>query len=165
MAFFDAFGVDLPKLLFQVINFLLLLYLLNRFLFKPVLKLLDEREARIKKGLEDAEAAAHDRELARAEREEALNEARKEAQAMVARANKIAEDSRAEILADAKAQADKVAARAREEITAEKEKAMAELRSTVADLALQAAGRLVRSEMDTPTQRRLVEDFLKEVKN
>jgi F-type H+-transporting ATPase subunit b len=165
VAFFDAFGVDLPKLLFQVINFLLLLYLLNRFLFKPVLKLLDEREARIKKGLEDAEAAAHDRELARAEREAALEEARKEAQAMVARANKIAEDSRAEILADAKAQADKAASRAREEITAEKDKAMAELRSTVADLALQAAGQLVRTEMDTPTQRRLVEDFLKEVKN
>ena len=165
MAFFDAFGVDLPKLIFQVVNFLLLLYLLNRFLFKPVLKLLDERESRIRKGLEDAEAAARDRELAKAEREAALDEARKEAQAMVARANKIAEDSRAEMLADAKEQADKVAARAREEITAEKEKAMAELRSTVADLALQAAGRLVRSEMDTPTQRRLVEDFLKEVKN
>lgn len=165
MAFFDAFGVDLPKLLFQVFNFLLLLYLLNRFLFKPVLKLLDERESRIRKGLEDAEAAARDRELARAEREAALDEARKEAQAMVARANKIAEDSRAEILAEAKAQADKVTARAREEITAEKDKAMAELRATVADLALQAAGRLVRSEMDTPTQRRLVEDFLKEVKN
>ena len=165
MAFFDAFGVDLPKLIFQVVNFLLLLYLLNRFLFKPVLKLLDERESRIRKGLEDAEAAARDLELARAEREAALDEARKEAQAMVARANKIAEDSRAEILAEAKAQADKVTARAREEITAEKDKAMAELRATVADLALQAAGRLVRSEMDTPTQRRLVEDFLKEVKN
>lgn len=165
MAFFDAFGVDLPKLIFQVVNFLLLLYLLNRFLFKPVLKLLDERESRIRKGLEDADAAARDRELARAEREAALDEARKEAQAMVARANKIAEDSRAEILAEAKAQADKVTARAREEITAEKDKAMAELRATVADLALQAAGRLVRSEMDTPTQRRLVEDFLKEVKN
>jgi F-type H+-transporting ATPase subunit b len=165
VAFFDAFGVDLPKLIFQVVNFLLLLYLVNRFLFKPVLKLLDERESRIRKGLEDAEAAARDRELARAEREAALDEARKEAQAMVARANKIAEDSRAEILAEAKAQADKVTARAREEITAEKDKAMAELRATVADLALQAAGRLVRSEMDTPTQRRLVEDFLKEVKN
>lgn len=165
MAFFDAFGVDLPKLLFQVINFLLLLYLLNRFLFKPVLKLLDEREARIKKGLEDAEAAARDRELAKAEREAALDEARKEAAAMVARANKIAEDSRAEILADAKAQADKVTERAREEITAEKDRAMAELRTTVADLALDAASRLVRSEMNGTTQRRLVEDFLKEVKN
>ena len=58
MQFFTAFGVDLPKLIFQVINFLLLLYLLNRFLFKRVLSILDERTARIRKGLEDAEAAA-----------------------------------------------------------------------------------------------------------
>jgi F-type H+-transporting ATPase subunit b len=163
VAFFDAFGVDLPKLLFQVINFLLLLYLLNRFLFKRVLALLDERQTKISKGLEDAEAAARDRELARAEREAALDEARKEAQAMIARATKIADDSRAEILAEAKAQAEKVTQRATEEITAEKDRAMAELRSTVADLALQAAGRLVRSEMDGKTQRRLVEEFLTEV--
>jgi F-type H+-transporting ATPase subunit b len=162
-AFLDAFGVDFPKLLFQVINFLLLLYLLNRFLFKPVLKLLDEREQRIRKGLEDAEAAAHDRELAKAERGAALDEARKEAQAMVARATKIAEDSRAEILAEAKEQAEKVTQRAREEITGEKERAMAELRATVADLALEAAGRLVRSDMNATTQRRLVEEFLAEV--
>jgi F-type H+-transporting ATPase subunit b len=163
VAFFEAFGVDGWKLLFQVINFLLLLFLLNRFLFKPVLKLLDERESRIKKGLEDAEAAARDRELAHAEREAALDEARKEAQAMIARATKIADDSKAEILAEAKAQAEKVTARATEEITAEKERAMAELRGTVADLALEAAARLVRSDMNTTTQRRLVEEFLAEV--
>ena len=94
MAFFDAFGVDVFKLAFQIINFLLILYLLNRFLFKRVLALLDERQERISKGLEDAEAAARDRELARAEREAALDEARKEAQAMIARATKIAEESR-----------------------------------------------------------------------
>ena len=65
-AFFDAFSVDVWKLGFQVVNFLLLLYLLNRFLFKPVLARLDERSSKIGKGLEDAEVAARDRELARA---------------------------------------------------------------------------------------------------
>ena len=163
MPFFDAFGVDVFKLAFQIINFLLILYLLNRFLFKRVLALLDERGERIAKGLEDAEAAARDRQLARAEREAALDEARKEAQTMIARATKIAEDSRAEIVAAARAEAEKVAARATEEITAEKQRAIAELRSQVANLALDAAGRLVRSEMNAPTQRRLVEEFLAEV--
>jgi F-type H+-transporting ATPase subunit b len=163
MAFFDAFGVDVLKLAFQIINFLLILYLLNRFLFRRVLSLIDERQARIAKGLEDAEAAARDRELARAEREAALDEARKEAQAMIARATKIAEDSRAEIVAAARTEAEKVAARAAAEITAEKERAIAELRSQVADLALQAAGRLVKAEMNAATQRRLVDEFLAEV--
>ena len=160
MEFFNAFGVDLPKLGFQIFNFLLLLYLLNRFLFKPVLGMLDDRQRKIAKGLEDAESAARDREMASAAREETLAEARAEAQDMIARANKIAEDSRNEIVAAARSEAEKVAARAREEIVAEKEKAMAELRSHVADLALAAAGKLVRSEMDSGTQRRLVEQFL-----
>ena len=163
MQFFEAFGVNWVALLFQIVNFLLLLYLLNRFLFKRVFALLDERGQKISKGLEDAEAAARDRELARAEREAAVSEARKEANEMIARANKIAEDTRNEILADAKAEAEKVTARARDEIVAEKDKAMAEIRGQVAELALSAAGKLVRHEMDTPTQRRLVEEFLAEV--
>jgi F-type H+-transporting ATPase subunit b len=160
--FFEAFRVDWGPLAFQVANFLILLYLLNRFLFKPVLARLDERNQKIGKGLEDAESAARDRELARAEREAAVSEARKEAQEMVARANKIADDTRKEILDTARAEAEKVTARAREEITAEKERAMAELRGQVADLALLAAGRLVGERMDAATQRRLVEEFLAE---
>ncbi len=163
MAFFDAFGVDLFKLAFQVVNFLLILYLLNRFLFKRVLGLLDERQAKIAKGLEDAAAAARDRELARAERAAALDEARKEAATMIARATKIAEDSRVEIVAAARVEAESVMVRATEEITAEKQRAIAELRSQVAELALEAAGRLMKAEMNAPTQRRLVEQFLAEV--
>jgi F-type H+-transporting ATPase subunit b len=162
LEFFEAFGVDLPKLLFQVINFLLLLYLLNRFLFKPVLARLDERSEKIGKGLEDAEVAARDRELARAEREAAVSEARKEAAALVANANKIATDTRDEILAKAREDAEKVSQRAQEEITAEKDRAMAELRAHVADLALEAAAKLVRSDMNATTQRRLVDEFLAE---
>ncbi|HEX2221587.1 MAG TPA: F0F1 ATP synthase subunit B [Candidatus Limnocylindria bacterium] len=162
-AFFDQFGVDVWKLLFQVVNFLLLLWLLNRFLFRRVLSALDERQARIAKGLEDAEAAARDRELARAERERAITEARREAQDLVARATKMAQDTRNELVTAAREEADKLTARAREEINAEKERAVTELRAQVADLALEAAARLVRQQMDGQTQRRLVEEFLTEV--
>ncbi len=161
--FFDAFGVDIWKLGFQVLNFLLLLYLLNRFLFKRVSAALDERGARIKKGLEDAEAAARDREAAKAEREAAVAKAREEAQGLVARGTKMAEDARNEILADARAEAEKLVKKARQEITVEKEQAMAELRTHVADLAVEAAGKLVSAQMDARTQRRLVEEFLAEL--
>ncbi len=161
-ALIEAFDINLVGLVFQVINFLLLLFLLNRFLFKPLLARMDERNAKIERGLEDAQAAARDRELARAEREAAVAEARKEAAEMVARANKIAEDTRNEILTEARAEAEKVTQRAREEITAEKDRAMAEIRSQVADLALESAGKLIGARMDGDTQRRLVEDFLAE---
>jgi F-type H+-transporting ATPase subunit b len=165
MAFFEAFGVDIWKLGFQIVNFLLLLYLLNRFLFKRVLRMLDDRQSRISQGLEDAETAARDRELARAEREAALAEARREAEAMVQRAAKTAEATSADILAEAKASAEQITARARDEIAAEKDRALAEIRGEVADLALEAAGRLIGSEMDGPTQRRLVKRFLSENRN
>jgi F-type H+-transporting ATPase subunit b len=165
MAFFEAFGVDVFKLGFQIVNFLILLYLLNRFLFKSALKRIDERQEKLSQGLEDAAAAARDRELARAEREAALAEARKESEALVARAAKTAEATSAEILAEAKASAEQLVVRAREEIAAEKERALAEIRGEVADLALDAAGKLVGAEMDGPTQRRLVEQFLTESRN
>ncbi len=165
MAFFEAFGVDVFKLGFQIVNFLILLFLLNRFLFKPVLKRIDERQSTLGKGLEDAAAAARDRELARAEREAALAEARRDSDALVQRAAKTAEAPSAEILATAKASADQLTARARDEIAAEKERALAEIRGEVANLALDAAGKLVGSEMDSPTQRRLVEQFLAENRN
>lgn len=165
MAFFEAFGVDVFKLGFQIVNFLILLYLLNRFLFKSALKRIDERQAKLNQGLEDAAAAARDRELARAEREAALTEARKESEALVARAAKTAEATSAEILAEAKASAEQLVVRAREEIAAEKERALAEIRGEVANLALDAAGKLVGAEMDGPTQRRLVEQFLAESRN
>jgi F-type H+-transporting ATPase subunit b len=165
MAFFEAFGVDIWKLGFQIVNFLLLLYLLNRFLFKRVLRMLDDRQSRISQGLEDAETAARDRELARAEREAALAEARREAEAMVQRAAKTAEATSADILAQAKASAEQITARARDEIAAEKDRALAEIRGEVADLALEAAGKLIGSEMDGPTQRRLVKQFLSENRN
>ena len=163
MELFNAFGVDIWKLGFQILNFLLLIWLLNKFLFKRVLALIDERQSKISQGLKDAEQAARDRELARAEREAALDEARREAQAMIATATKIAEDSRNEILAEARSQSERATERARAEIVAEKDRAMAEIRSQVADLALLAAGQLVRRELDGPTQRRLVEDFLDDV--
>jgi F-type H+-transporting ATPase subunit b len=165
VAFFEAFGVDIWKLGFQIVNFLLLLYLLNRFLFKRVLRLLDDRQSKISQGLEDAETAARDRELARAEREAALAEARREAEAMVQRAAKTAEATSADILAQAKASAEQITERAREDLSAEKERALAEIRSEVADLALEAAGKLMGSEMDAPKQRKLVEQFLAENRN
>jgi F-type H+-transporting ATPase subunit b len=120
VAFFDAFGVDVFKLGFQIVNFLILLFLLNRFLFKPVLRRIDERNSQLSQGLEDAAAAARDRELARAEREAALAEARKESEALVQRAAKTAEATSAEILATARESAEQLTARAREEIEAEK---------------------------------------------
>ena len=92
---FNAFGVDVFKLAFQIVNFLLLLWLLNRFLFKPVVGLLDQRNERIREGLENAEQARQDRAQAEADRRSALETARNEANEILARAQRMAQENRA----------------------------------------------------------------------
>jgi F-type H+-transporting ATPase subunit b len=158
--FFNAFGVDLFKLAFQVANFLLLLWLLNRFLFKPVLKMLDVRTDRIRQGLEDAEQARRDREQADAEHQATLAEARREANEIITRAQRVAQESREADIAATREELERIRERAATEIEAEKQRAIADLRTEVADLAIEAAGKVVRESMTGERQRRLVEEFL-----
>ena len=94
MEFFNAFGVDCPELIFQVINFLLLLYLLNRFLFKSVIRLLDERQTSgSARGWRTRRRPLATASWPVPSARRPLDEARKEAQAMIARATKIADDT------------------------------------------------------------------------
>src|SRR6266545_1367373 len=94
--------------LVAIVQFGLLFYLLQRFLWGPILRLLDERAQRIREGLENAEAARREREQMRTEVERLLNEARREAAALSERATKAAEAAAADIRAQAKAEADRI---------------------------------------------------------
>lgn len=144
------------------INFLIFLALLYTFALRPVSKMLNDRRERIETGLRDAEQAARDRAQAESERVAALAEARREANDILNRAQKIAQDSRDADIAATREELERMRQRATEEIQAEKGRAMADLRAEVASLALVAAGKVVGESMDDPRQRRLVEDFLRE---
>lgn len=150
--------------LFQVViagaNFVVFLVLMWQFAFKPISRMLAERKQRIEDGLRDAEQARKDRESAEQERLAALTEARREANEILARAQKVAQETRDADIAATREELERMRVRASDEITAEKSRALAELRSEVADLALQAAGRVVRETMNDQRQRRLVEEFL-----
>jgi F-type H+-transporting ATPase subunit b len=151
---------------FQVIiagaNFVIFLVLMWQFAFKPVAGMLAERRQRIEQGLRDAEQAKKDRESAETDRLAALTEARREANEILARAQKVAQETRDADIAATREELERMRVRATDEIAAEKGRALAELRSEVADLALQAAGRVVRETMTDQRQRRLVEEFLEE---
>ena len=150
--------------LFQVViagaNFVIFLVLMWQFAFKPISGMLADRKQRIEQGLRDAEQARKDRESAEQERLAALTEARREANDILARAQKVAQETRDADIAATREELERMRVRASDEITAEKSRALAELRSEVADLALQAAGRVVRETMNDQRQRRLVEEFL-----
>ena len=156
------FQINIFQVVIAATNFVVFLVLLWQFAFKPVAAMLTERRERIEQGLRDAEQAKRDRENAEQERLAAITEARREANDILARAQKVAQETRDADIAATREELERMRTRATDEIEAEKGRALAELRSEVAELALQAAGRVVRETMTDQRQRRLVEEFLAE---
>jgi F-type H+-transporting ATPase subunit b len=144
------------------LNFILLLALLYAFGFGPVSRMLAERRARIEEGLRDAEQARRDRESAEEERLSALQEARREANEILARAQKVSQDTRDADIAATKAELERMREHATADIEAEKQRALSDLRAEVADLALAAASKVVGESMNNERQRHLVQEFLEE---
>ncbi len=143
-------------------NFLFFLLLIWAFAFKPIAGMLASRRERIEQGLKDADQARKDRESAEQERLAALADARREANEILARAQKVAQETREADIAATREELERLRTRASAEIEAEKHRALADLRAEVADLALAAAGKVVRESMTDARQRRLVEEFLAE---
>ena len=155
-----TFQVNLFQVIIAAANFLVFLVIIWTFAFKPVTAMLADRKARIEQGLKDAEQARRDRENAEAERVATLAEARREANEILARAQKVAQETRDADIAATKEELERLRARAAAEIEAEKVRAITEVRAEVADLALRAAGKVVGETMSDERQRRLVEEFL-----
>jgi F-type H+-transporting ATPase subunit b len=149
-------------LIAQLLIFLVMLGVLYRFAWGPLLKILNERRERIQQGVEATERAKRELEEAERERQEKLEEARREAQAILDRIAKQGEDLRKELETKAREQADALIARARAEIGQEREKAVQDLRSQVADLAVMAAGRIIGESLDAKKHRELIERTIEE---
>jgi len=154
--------INLFWIIVAALNFLILFVILATVAFGPLQRMLNERRERIEQGLADAEQARADRASAETERLAALQEARREANEILARAQKVAQDSRDADIAATKAELERLRERAAADIDSEKQRAIAEIRGEVVDLALRAAGRVVGETMTDDRQRRLVDEFLKE---
>ena len=158
----ESLGVNGLAILLHAINFLILLFLLQRFLYKPVMTMLDQRATTIRESVEAAERARQESARADQERLEALREARRQAEEIVTRAQQEADRIRSERLAQAQDEAQRIVTRAQEEATAERQQAMQELQGQVADLAVLAASRIISRSLDPQAHRALVEEFLAE---
>ena len=154
------FQINLFWVIVSALNFLVFFAILWTFALKPVSKMLADRKERIEQGLKDAEQARQDRANAESERVAALTEARREANEILARAQKVAQETRDSDIAATRAELERMRERATAEIEAEKQRAIGELRGEVADLALAAASRVVGELLDGERQRRLVQEFL-----
>jgi F-type H+-transporting ATPase subunit b len=158
----EALGINLGYLISQIVNFTLLALLLYFVAYKPVLRMLDERSARISKGVEDAENASRRAAQMEQEFERQLAEARREGQVIVAQATQVSERAGQEILDRAREEARTQIERAREEIARERDLAMADLRRQVAELSLMISEKILGEALNDQNQHRLIAEFLEQ---
>ena len=160
----EALGINVNGLIAQIINFLLLLVLLRVLLYKPILNMLDQRAARVRESIANAEAIKQRLALAQQEYAEQVDRGRREGQVIIAQAMKVADRVRDEAKTQAQQEAEHFLTRARAEIELDKRRAVAELREQVADLAIMAAGKVVGRTLDTEGHRRIIQEVLSQSK-
>ncbi len=154
-------GIDWKLLIAQIVNFLVLLFVLYKFAYGPILAMLEKRTKKIEKGLKDAEAAGKKLEESEEKQKEVLKKARLEAKDIVEHAREQAEKSKSEIALVAKAQAEKIVQDARKEIETEKEKTIAEIKSEIGGLVVAATEKIVGEKIDEKKDKDLIEKAIK----
>ena len=158
----EALGVNLPGLIAQVFNFVLLLVILRLVLYKPVLRMLDKRSQAIRESLDKAEQVQQQAAVGEEEAKERLDEARRQAQGIIGESTSIAERVREDARTEARREGEALLARARVEIQHEREEAVVELRREFATLAILAAERVVDRSLDRQAHQDLIENALRE---
>jgi F-type H+-transporting ATPase subunit b len=158
----EALGINLGYLISQIVNFTLLALLLYFVAYKPVLRMLDERSARINQGIQDAESASRRAAEMEQQFERILTEARREGQEIVAQATQMSERAGQEILEKAREEARAQIERAKEEISRERDLAMADLRRQVAELSVMISEKVLGEALDEQNQHRLIAEFLEQ---
>jgi len=148
----------------MLILFVILVFFLNKFAWKPILNSVNEREEGIQNALDEAENARKEMQNLTADNERILKEARAERDILLKEAREMKEGIISEAKTEAQAQANKVIEQAQATIQAEKQAAITDLKNQVAELSVQIAETVVRGELsDKSKQEKLVEEMLKEV--
>ena len=142
-------------LIAQILNFLVLVFVLAKFVYKPVLGIMEERKNKIASDLETAEKAKNDAEAVKAEYAAKLADARQEAQAIIENARKTAQAAHDKIMADTKVEQEQYVAAQKEIIATEKKKAMDEVRAQVISLSMIAAGKIVEQKLNSEEDKKM----------
>ena len=142
------------------VTFLLLIVVLGKFAWGPILQMIETREKTIADAIESAKRERAEAEKARADMLAALERAREESAQLVRKNQQEVAAAKAELMAAAKKDSEELLAAARKTISEEKRQAIAELRDQAVDIAIEAANRLVQMNMDEGKQKQLVEEYL-----
>jgi F-type H+-transporting ATPase subunit b len=145
------------------VTFIILLFVLGKFAWGPILQMIETREKTIAEAIESAKRERAAAEAAAAEMKAALAKAREESAQLIRKNQQEVAAAKAELLAAAKKESDDLLQAARKTIQEEKRQVIAELRAQAVDLAIEAANRLLQMNMDEKKQKQLVEEFISQL--
>ncbi|WP_268876164.1 MULTISPECIES: F0F1 ATP synthase subunit B [Bacillaceae] len=149
--------------IFQILGFLVLMWLLKRYALGPVMDMMEKRENHIAEQISSAEKNRQDAEKYLEEQREAIQQARLEAKEIVENTRRMSEQQAEELKAEAKREADRRIEAAIAQINQEKEQAISALREQVSTLSILVASKVIERELDEQEQEKLIQETLKEV--
>lgn len=149
--------------IFTIIAFLVLLWLLNKYAFGPLFGVMEKRRQLIQEQMNAAANSRVEAEASMAEQKAALDEARKEAYAIIEQARATSSKQADEIVASAKNEATRLKDEALKDIESEKNKAISALRTEVGGISVQIASKIIEKQVDEKSQEEIVNKYLDEV--
>ncbi|PTX45073.1 ATP synthase F0 subcomplex B subunit [Christiangramia gaetbulicola] len=161
----DLITPEIGLFFWQTVVFLVLLFLMAKFAWKPILSSIRNREQSINDALASAENARKEMQNLRSDNEQLMKEARAERDAILREARELKEKVIADASEEAKVKADKIVADAKRSIELEKQSAMAELKNHVAELSVEIAEKIVRKELSGKNeQHQMIEKMIGDAK-
>ena len=155
--------LDPGLFVWTIITFMVLFFVLAKFAWKPLMKMLQEREEMIRDSLDDAEKAKTELEHLNEESEAIMTKARAEAQTILANGKAAAEKVKEDTISKAKEQAIKIIKKTEKQIQIEKDKAIADIKQEVVNLSLSVAKKLINKNLNDADNKSLIEETLKKV--
>ncbi|WP_028784104.1 F0F1 ATP synthase subunit B [Thalassobacillus devorans] len=159
----EAGGLMIGDMLVQLVFFLILLALLGKFAWGPLMDMLKERESYISNEIDTAEKSREEAVRMQREASEELKKTRQEAHTIIEDAKKTAGQQERAIIESAREEAERLKQSARQEIEQEKEKAVQALKDQVASLSVLVASKVIEKELSEQDQQQLINDYIKEV--
>lgn len=163
MEIFEKFGINLSVLIAQAVNFLIVLGVLYRFAYKPLLKMMHDREKKIAKSLKDAEVMVEQRKTAEEEKQKLLVRAKHEAEKIVERAMAEALQRQKEILEQTRSETRAIGEKTKADLRAAKTAMMKEAVSEVADLVVDVCEKVLKERFGEEAQRERIMEIIASV--
>ncbi|MFH0916129.1 MAG: F0F1 ATP synthase subunit B [bacterium] len=157
------FEISPGLFIWSAITFLILVALLYKFAFNPLMRLQQQRQSEIHQAIHDAEKLRDEAQVLLANYKQQLAEARQESEIIVDRARKAGESTKAEVLEEARLQAEATLAKARQQIERDTNQALQKIREEVADLTVAATEKVARTSLSGEDQLRLIQEAISEI--